>query len=191
MRCSDLRAGRFRDWSPQAGLRSIAQGMVGLACLIGLLLASAAAMAQEQPPPSLQERTGAPNGAPRDLGWSLDFGLNQSNNIFWILIAVSLILCALGAILFYRGRLREQVRVGIHPDHFLFTTYVVWFGIFLFLTFLILWEADPGIHLLLLVLFVVAFLAALVVGRLLVKLALLVLVLMIVTAAVRYWTLIA
>lgn len=145
------------------------------------------AQAQEQPPASLQ-LPGATSSGP---GFTLEFNLNIPDNRYFIYLAVAFVFAVIGAALHYRAVLESQIRQGIHPYLFGWTVYIFWFGVFLLACFLILWNADLGIHLGLLVLFILACLAAQVSGRLILRYALIVLVLLVAVGAFRYWPLIA
>ena len=140
---------------------------------------------QDQPPPALQP--GSSQRMPGGSGNPIEFDLNLADNLGFLWLAGAFVVAVFGAIIHYRARLEPLIREGVHPDHLRLTTYVFWLGVFLLLSFLVLWAADIGIHLIMLAVFVVAMLAVLVTGRLLWQPILLVLVCIIALGAYRYW----
>jgi hypothetical protein len=165
------------------------QAMAGLAAVT--LPAWSAHAQSDDPPQSLRDPDGGSGGgsaAPLDLG----FQINADDNLYLIWLAGALVAAVFGALFHYRAQLEKFIRNGVHPQQFAGSVYIGWFGAFLLLAFLIpLWNADLGIHLLLLVSFIVVCLAGFLIGRLLWKFAVVVLVLMCLVGIFRHWGMVA
>jgi hypothetical protein len=159
----------------------------GAAALPLWLFAAAAARAQSDEPPEEFKNPGGTGGSAPTLG----FDLNAADNLYLIWLAGALVAAVLGALFHYRAQLTTFIRNGVHPDRFAGSVYILWFGVFLLLAFWVLWTADLGVHLLLFVCFVVACLAGLLAGRLLWQFAAVVLLVMCVVGAFRYFGMVA
>jgi hypothetical protein len=155
-----------------------------LACTLGT------ALAQSDEPPA--EVTGEPTQSGRGgQGLDLGFDLNVADNLYLIWIAGALVAAVVGALFHYRAQLESFIRRGVHPDRFGWSVYIAWFGVFLLLAFFALANADAGVHLALLVAFIVICLAGFLAGRLLWQFALFVLLAMCVAGLYRYWAQVA
>ena len=160
----------------------------GLMVTIALALGPARAQSDDPPAELTNDQPGADaSGQGLDLG----FDLNTAGNLYLIWVAGALVASIVGGLCHYRAGLERYIREGVHPDRFAWSVYIVWFGAFLLLTFGVLWSADAGVHLALLVAFVVACLAGFLAGRLLWRFALFMLVLMCVAGLYRYWAQVA
>lgn len=131
--------------------------------------------AQQEPPASLTGEPARTGGGGLELGW----GLNLPDNLYFVFLGVAVVVSVVGAFLHYRAILESKIKEGTHPNKVRWGLYVFWFGVFLIVCFAVLWQADLGIHLAILLLFLLAMVFAAIAGKLLLNLALIAVVVLV------------